>query len=116
MESSEMTTQLGSAHTVQPPFGLPYRAYATADRYSVHRPARASKIERVEDAAIGLSTTLDRAGAMIGRWIAGVREEFRVRRVIAELEALDDHMLKDIGLTRCGISYVARAKIDARWP
>jgi len=110
-----MTTQLGSAHTVQTPFGLPYRAYTTADWYSVRRPARGSKIERVQNAAIGLSAALDRVGAIIGRWIAGVREELRVRRVMAELEALDDHMLKDIGLTRCGISYVARAKIDTRW-
>lgn len=42
-------------------------------------------------------------------WVAN---EMATRRAVAELQSLNDHMLKDIGLTRCSIENVVRGKID----
>jgi uncharacterized protein YjiS (DUF1127 family) len=49
----------------------------------------------------------------IASWAFWIRKELRVRRGISELMALDDHMLRDIGVTRAEIESVAR---HGRWP
>jgi uncharacterized protein YjiS (DUF1127 family) len=49
----------------------------------------------------------------IARWIARIRKEWRIRRGIEELMALDDRMLRDIGVSRSNVEYVARY---GRWP
>jgi uncharacterized protein YjiS (DUF1127 family) len=40
--------------------------------------------------------------------IAAIANELRVRRDMRQLTAMDDHMLKDIGLCRCEIDYRVR--------
>ena len=45
--------------------------------------------------------------------IEAIANELRVRRDMRELAAMDDHMLKDIGLCRCEIEYRARYGRDA---
>jgi uncharacterized protein YjiS (DUF1127 family) len=40
--------------------------------------------------------------------IAAIRQELRVRRDMRQLAAMDDHMLKDIGLSRCEIEHRVR--------
>lgn len=42
------------------------------------------------------------------RLIAWVRRKRQIRRVIGELQALDDHQLSDIGLSRASIEDAAR--------
>jgi uncharacterized protein YjiS (DUF1127 family) len=37
------------------------------------------------------------------RLIAAIGQELRIRRDMRELAAMDDHMLKDLGLCRCEI-------------
>ena len=115
-----MTTQLESMGTVEFVIGLRRGPNATANRYSTCRPAHASLRSmlsgRIQNVATVLSAAFDRTGAMIRRCVASVREEIRVRKAIDQLEALDDHLLKDIGVKRCGIKYVVRVPIDARWP
>jgi uncharacterized protein YjiS (DUF1127 family) len=49
----------------------------------------------------------------MGRWIARIRKERRIRRGIEEMMALDDRMLRDIGVSRSDVEYVARY---GRWP
>jgi uncharacterized protein YjiS (DUF1127 family) len=44
----------------------------------------------------------------IKRWVAGIKNERRVRGAVNELAALDDRMLADIGLTRDDVTYAAR--------
>jgi uncharacterized protein YjiS (DUF1127 family) len=39
----------------------------------------------------------------VARVAAAVAEELRIRRDMRQLKAMDDHMLKDIGLTRADI-------------
>lgn len=40
--------------------------------------------------------------------IAAIRRELRIRRDMRQLAAVDDHMLKDIGLLRCEVEYHVR--------
>ena len=52
------------------------------------------------------------AGAWLVRTVAGlaaaVARELRVRRAVRELAMMDEHMLKDIGITRAEIGRAVR--------
>ena len=39
----------------------------------------------------------------VGRIAVAIADELRIRRDMRELRAMDDHMLKDVGLTRADI-------------
>jgi uncharacterized protein YjiS (DUF1127 family) len=60
--------------------------------------------------AVTVRKVIKGAAILFGRLVAAKREVFRVGDMVAELELLDDHMLRDIGLTRYDIAYVARDK------
>lgn len=49
---------------------------------------------------------LVRAGEMGAGGFAAIRRHFRYKKAIAELSALDDHMLKDLGIARDDIRRV----------
>lgn len=58
-------------------------------------------------AASAHSGSVRRYREAFARVVRHVSEEWIVKRAIAELQGLDDHMLRDIGLTRSEIeSYV----------
>jgi uncharacterized protein YjiS (DUF1127 family) len=40
--------------------------------------------------------------------LAAISHELRIRRDMQHLAAMDDHMLKDIGLSRCEIEHCVR--------
>ena len=42
----------------------------------------------------------------LGWLIAAITDELRIRRDMRQLAAMDDHMLKDIGLSRCEIEFL----------
>jgi uncharacterized protein YjiS (DUF1127 family) len=44
-----------------------------------------------------------------------LRRTRRIRSTITRLEALDDHILKDIGINRCQIEGIARHRDRWRW-
>jgi uncharacterized protein YjiS (DUF1127 family) len=44
----------------------------------------------------------------VGRIAAAIANELRIRRDMRQLMAMDDHMLKDIGLTRADIGAAVR--------
>jgi uncharacterized protein YjiS (DUF1127 family) len=54
------------------------------------------------------SGLLRRYREALTRVVRNATEEWIVKRAIAELQALDDHMLKDIGLTRGEIESCVR--------
>ena len=43
---------------------------------------------------------------------AALKDAYEYNRSVNELEAMSDHMLKDIGLPRCGISHAVRSQMD----
>jgi uncharacterized protein YjiS (DUF1127 family) len=45
---------------------------------------------------------------VVARVAAAVGDELRIRRDMRQLRAMDDHMLKDIGLTRADIGSAVR--------
>jgi uncharacterized protein YjiS (DUF1127 family) len=49
---------------------------------------------------------------MVARVAAAVADELRIRRDMRQLRAMDDHMLKDIGLTRADIGSAVRCGRD----
>ena len=58
-----------------------------------------------------LGTPTSRADAEPSRWARLARAivgEYRIRRALKEVWALDDRSLRDIGLCRCGIDHAAR--------
>jgi uncharacterized protein YjiS (DUF1127 family) len=72
---------------------------------------RPQLLSSVTPAAAGLTPVeLRRAvlASSIGRWIARIRSERRIRRGSDELMACDDRMLADVGVRRADIGYVAR--------
>ena len=54
------------------------------------------------------SGLLRRYREALARAVRHVSEEWIVKRAIAELQGLDDHMLRDIGLTRSEIESCVR--------
>jgi uncharacterized protein YjiS (DUF1127 family) len=44
-----------------------------------------------------------------------VARQWRASRTVAALERLDDATLKDLGICRCEIEYLARTRPSARW-
>lgn len=56
-----------------------------------------------------LSDSSRGSASPLARLLAWLRAERRIRAGIRDLEALDDHALRDIGLTRAEIAHVARA-------
>lgn len=55
------------------------------------------------------------AGGLLGRYILKPFADWRARqRAIDELMALDDHMLKDIGIARCEIPRIAAGNAAPR--
>lgn len=57
------------------------------------------------------------AGGLFGRYIFGPLADWRARqRAMNELMALDDHMLKDIGIARCQIPGIVAGLIPPRPP
>ena len=44
----------------------------------------------------------------LSRLIAAIGDELRIRRDMRQLAAMDDHMLKDIGVRRCEVNYSVR--------
>lgn len=56
-----------------------------------------------------LSSSNRRSASRLTRLLDWLRAERRIRAGIRDLEALDDHTLRDIGLTRAEITHVARA-------
>jgi uncharacterized protein YjiS (DUF1127 family) len=53
-------------------------------------------------------TCLAAAARGLGWLIAAITDELRIRRDMRQLAAMDDHMLKDIGLCRCEIESCVR--------
>ena len=49
-----------------------------------------------------------RSGGWLGRVVAGVVAEWKARRAMRALSSMDDRMLRDIGINRDQIWYVAR--------
>jgi uncharacterized protein YjiS (DUF1127 family) len=48
-------------------------------------------------------------------WIRqAIRREWELRHAVAELENLSDHLLKDIGISRCDIRHVVRGTSPLR--
>jgi uncharacterized protein YjiS (DUF1127 family) len=45
---------------------------------------------------------------LLARWLTHMRQERQVRRATADLMALDDRLLADIGLCRDQITYAVR--------
>jgi uncharacterized protein YjiS (DUF1127 family) len=43
--------------------------------------------------------------------LRALRAWFRYRRNVRALSQLDSHLLRDIGLTRCGVAYAAKNEI-----
>jgi uncharacterized protein YjiS (DUF1127 family) len=58
--------------------------------------------------ATGFDILLAAAARGLARLIAAIGHELRMRRDMRQLAAMDDHMLKDIGLCRCEIEYCVR--------
>lgn len=50
-----------------------------------------------------------RSASRLTRLLDWLRAERRIRAGIRDLEVLDDHALRDIGLTRAEIAHVARS-------
>jgi uncharacterized protein YjiS (DUF1127 family) len=53
----------------------------------------------------GLAVAVTR---VVARIAAAIADELRIRRDMRQLRAMDDHMLKDIGLTRADIGSAVR--------
>jgi uncharacterized protein YjiS (DUF1127 family) len=60
----------------------------------------------------GTSIARNRLGGVVTRVVAriaaAVGDELRIRRDLRQLRAMDDHMLKDVGLTRADIGTAVR--------
>lgn len=70
-----------------------------------------SPVRRVGVELAELSTS---AGALVVRALAAIRRRHAINRTIRELQSLDDHILRDIGIDRSQIVSVAIAQADGR--
>jgi uncharacterized protein YjiS (DUF1127 family) len=66
-----------------------------------------SRVPRQRPATI-FDASLAVAARGLAWLIAGIANELRLRRDMRQLAAMDDHMLKDIGLRRGEIEYCVR--------
>lgn len=71
-------------------------------------PVKSGASARFETASIDSPRWAARAAAPLGKLWARVLRAHEIRRMKAELKALDDRALKDIGLSRFEIDLVAR--------
>ena len=56
------------------------------------------------------------AGSLLGRYILKPLADWRARqRAMDELMSLDDHMLEDIGISRCEIPGIGDGTVVPRW-
>jgi uncharacterized protein YjiS (DUF1127 family) len=78
--------------------------------------AHAERRQAMQDAIAGLARLLVRVAArgiaMIAPWWAASRRRRAIAAAIDELQALDDYMLKDMGISRGEIGAVVRACED----
>jgi uncharacterized protein YjiS (DUF1127 family) len=78
--------------------------------------ANAARRQAMQDAVVGLGRLLVRIAArgiaMIAGWWAASRRRRAIATAIDELQALDDYMLKDMGISRGEIGAVVRAGED----
>ncbi|HSA81475.1 MAG TPA: DUF1127 domain-containing protein [Geminicoccaceae bacterium] len=63
---------------------------------------------RALEASIARRRLAGAATAIVARIAAAIAEELRIRRDMWELRAMDDCMLRDIGLTRADIGSAVR--------
>jgi uncharacterized protein YjiS (DUF1127 family) len=60
------------------------------------------------------ATVLDRLSTFVRTWWHRHREKRRLRATVRILQGLDDRILKDIGLSRSEIEWVAATRGDGR--
>ena len=73
--------------------------------WSHHLPGTSVSRDEISGGPPGRSVS--RKSGVVRLWLA-ICKEWRARRAIVELQALDDRTLKDIGIYRCEIERVAR--------
>ena len=76
---------------------------AMLDEVAIHRVARELRAKAVAE-LIGKAGRGIKA-LVIGRLVEPLRARARRQRQLEELMAMDDHMLRDLGLSRGGIAY-----------
>ncbi|WP_454917630.1 DUF1127 domain-containing protein [Xanthobacter sediminis] len=70
---------------------------------SVHGETRRIVVAPVGDAVASLLVATVVAAGRAKRWVDAAARALERRRVMADLAALDDHMLRDIGITRADV-------------
>lgn len=70
---------------------------------SAHGEIRRMAVAPVADLLTTLALAAMAAGRKVKQWADSVNAAVEARRALAQLGALDDHMLKDIGLSRCDL-------------
>jgi uncharacterized protein YjiS (DUF1127 family) len=75
-------------------------------RHAIHR-AKDDRDLALRAMFTGLAAWLRRTGSAVVQWRAANRKRRACRHAAAELNALDDRALKDIGVSRCEIGALA---------